>query len=72
MKAAHEHSKLKHESYPNIEISGVVDKEMPSFVGKLFAMLGDARAKEHIAWSECGDRILIPDPGQFSRRVLPM
>jgi hypothetical protein len=63
---------MKHESYPNLEISPVAEKDMPSFVGKLFAMLGDQRAKEYIYWSACGHSIAIPDPGQFSRHVLPM
>jgi hypothetical protein len=72
MRDSYEHSEVKHEYAPKLEISPVTDKEMPSFVGKLFAMLGDVRAKECIYWSACGDSIVIPDPGQFSRRVLPM
>ena len=72
MKIAFEHTEMKHGSYTTLEISPVAGKDTSSFVGKLSAMLGDLRAKEHIHWSACGESIVIPDPGQFSRRVLPM
>jgi hypothetical protein len=64
----------RHESTMKPLLSQVADKDIPSpsFVGKLFAMLGDQRAMEHIYWSSCGESIVIPDPGQFSSHVLPM
>jgi hypothetical protein len=72
MNVVHKDYKMKHELNSKLELSPGVDKETPSFVAKLCAMLGDARAKEHIYWSARGDSIVISDPGQFSRRVLPM
>jgi hypothetical protein len=56
---------------PTLEIFPDADNKIPSFVGKLFAMLGDVRCNKHIYWSSRGDGIVIPDPEQFASRVLP-
>ncbi len=68
----HEESEMKLESYSNFEIPQDADKDVPTFIGKLSAMLVDLRAKDYIYWSSCGDRIVIPDQGQFSCHVLPL
>ena len=67
-----ENIEMRHESYLSLEIAPDADKEIPTFIAKLSAMLVDLRAKEHIYWSSCGDSVVIPDPGQFSCHVLPL
>ncbi len=64
--------KRRQDSFSNLEISPETDKDSPAFVGKLFAMLEDRRAEEYISWSDSGDSIVIPDPTQFSSKILPM
>eukprot|EP01136_Pigoraptor_vietnamica_P021792 Opistho-1_new@72271 len=42
-----------------------------SFIQKLLKILGDSSASDVISWSPCGKHLVISDPKQFTRTVLP-